>query len=79
MARRPGFHVERPIQNGVIKDFGKMEELMQHMFDKLRVAPQEHPILLTEATLNKMAHREKLAQVTLIVIDTFSALVKKDV
>ena len=71
--------MERPIQNGVIKDFGKMEELMQHMFDELRVATQEHPVLLTEAPLNTISHREKLAQVTLIVIDTFSALVKKDV
>ena len=53
-----------PIRHGgYFKNHDQVEMIFQHIFrNELRVAPEEHPILLTEAPLNPKGQREWLTQ-----------------
>mmetsp|Transcript_29045 Transcript_29045/g.66801 ORF Transcript_29045/g.66801 Transcript_29045/m.66801 type:complete len:380 (-) Transcript_29045:206-1345(-) len=59
-----------PIENGLITNWEDMEKIWHHTFyNELRVAPEEHRVLLTEPPLNPNANRERM---TKIMFETFS-------
>ena len=56
-------NVRAPIEKGIIKDWEDMEIIWHHMlYDELRIAPDDHNIILTDIPLNAAENREKTVQ-----------------
>ena len=69
-ARSNLLNLKYPIQQGVVNNWFDMEMLWDHtFFSELRVAPEEHPVLLTESPTNLLPDRERMTQ---IMFETFN-------
>jgi len=75
--RRGILKIEYPLDHGVVTNWDDMEKIWHHTFyNELHVAPQEHPILLTEAPMNPKKNREKMTNIMFEIFNVPSLYVQ---
>ncbi|KAJ8275034.1 hypothetical protein COCON_G00096590 [Conger conger] len=57
-----------PMRNGIIRNWDEMEKIWHHTFQQMRVDPQDHPVLLTEAAMNPRENRQRMME---LMFETF--------
>lgn len=62
-AKKGVLSITYPLEHGIVRDWGDMEKIWHYTFyDALRVNPDEHPVIVTEAPLNPKKNRERMVE-----------------
>lgn len=63
---RPYLDLTYPVEHGVIKNWEDEQLVLEYLWNqKLKINPEEHKILVTEAPLNPLENRKKLMEILL--------------
>ena len=63
-SKRGILNLKYPIEHGIVTNWDDMEKIWNHTFhDELRISPESHPVLLTEASCNPKNNTEKTAEI----------------
>merc|ERR1719162_1271675 len=63
LAKKGVLSISYPVEHGVVKDWSDMEKVWHYtFFDALRVNPEEHTVLVTEAPMNPKKNRERMIE-----------------
>lgn len=69
MAKCRVLALTHPVERGLVTQWDDMEKLWHHaLYKKLRIAPEEHNVFLTEPPFNPKANRERMTE---IMFETF--------
>ena len=69
MSKRGVLRLRWSIERSLVTNWDDMEKIWHHtFFNELRVAPEEHPVILTESPLEPKASHERVTQ---IMFETF--------
>ncbi|XP_071334459.1 uncharacterized protein [Trachinotus anak] len=55
--------LQHPIKNGIIRNWDEMEKIWHYAFQQLRMDPEDHPVLLTEAAMNPLENRQRMVEI----------------
>ena len=70
VARRSELTVTHMIEHGIITNMAHFEKLLHHVFSKeLKLAPEEHAVMLSEAPIGPKVNRENTTQ---LMFETFN-------
>jgi actin beta/gamma 1 len=69
LAQRGSLTIKYPVERGIVTNWDDMRHVLHHVFsDQLKVNPEQHPVLISEAPMNPKANREIMTQ---IMFETF--------
>jgi len=63
LSKRGVLSLSYPLEHGIVKDWTDMEKVWHHtFFDALRVNPEEHACVVSEAPMNPKKNRERMVE-----------------
>jgi len=69
-SKRGVLTLKYPIEHGIVTNWDDIEKLIHHsLYNELRVAPEEHPVLFTCALTNPKANKERMFR---MLFETFN-------